>query len=266
MQRAVDSRAKQGTAQNKGRTPQFPISAKIPRPSTLTGFMPRIARAVAVGLPHHVTQRGNNRRLIFDCDQDRLLYLKLLRAYSERHSLRIWGYCLMDNHVHLIVVPGHPDSLARTLRQTHADYARYSNIKRCATGHFWQNRYFSCVLDTTHCWQALAYIEKNPVRAGMVTQPTEWRWSSARAHLGARDRGSWLDLTGWRKMYNSNQWQKVLQTTVADEAQADRIRAASRTGRPLGHINFVRKLERRLQRRLTLGKPGRPPRTARTPS
>ena len=224
--------------------------------------MPRIARAVAVGLPHHVTQRGNNRRRIFDSDQDRLLYLKLLRAYSERHGLRLWGYCLMDNHVHLIVVPSRGDSLARALRQTHSDYARYLNIIRRTTGHFWQNRYFSCALDPIHCWQALAYVENNPVRAGMVTHPAEWRWSSARTHLGDQDSGSWLDLTDWRAIYNSNQWRKVLRTTVADEAQADRIRAASRTGRPLGPVTFVRKLERRLQRRLTFGKPGRPPRTS----
>jgi putative transposase len=213
-----------------------------------------------VGLPRHVTQRGNNRRRIFDSDHDRLLYLKLLHAYSERHGLRLWGYCLMDNHVHLIVVPSRADSLARTLRQTHSDYARYVNIKRRTMGHFWQNRYFSCALDVTHCWQALAYVENNPVRAGMVTHAADWRWSSARTHLADRDSGSGLDLTGWRTMYNSNQWRKVLRTTVADEAQADRIRAATRTGRPLGLVNFVWKLERRLQRRLTPGIPGRPPR------
>lgn len=220
--------------------------------------MPRIARAVAVGLPHHVTQRGNNRQRIFDSDQDRLLYLKLLRAYSEQYSLRLWGYCLMDNHVHLIVVPRRADSMARALQRTHADYARYANVKRRATGHFWQNRYFSCALDKIHCWQALAYVEKNPVRAGVVAKPSEWRWSSARAHLGDRDSGSWLDLTGWRKTYTAGQWREVLFTTVADEAQADRIRAASRAGRPLGPDTFVRALERRLKRRLISAKPGRP--------
>jgi len=224
--------------------------------------MPRIARVVAVGLPHHVTQRGNNRQRIFDSDQDRLLYLKLLRTYSERHRLRLWGYCLMDNHIHLIAVPGHSGSLARTLRQTHADYARYANIKRRSSGHFWQNRYFSCALDPTHCWQALAYVEKNPVRAGMVATPAQWSWSSARAHLGDRDAGSWLDLTRWRKIYTPKQWREVLRTTVADEAHADRIREASRTGRPLGRANFIRELERLLKRRLRSRKPGRPAHTS----
>src|SRR5229473_2927035 len=73
-------------------------------------FMPRMARVVAVGVPHHVTQRGNNRQRIFDSDQDRLLYLKLLGEYSARHGLFLWGYCLMDNHVHLVVVPRRPDA------------------------------------------------------------------------------------------------------------------------------------------------------------
>ena len=224
--------------------------------------MPRIARAVAVGTPHHVTQRGNNRRRIFDSDQDRLVYLNLLRAYSERYSLRLWGYCLMDNHVHLIAVPGRADSLARTLQRTHADYARYANIKHRSTGHLWQSRYFSCPLDPIHCWQALAYVEKNPVRAGMVSRPAQWRWSSARAHLGDRDFAIWLDLTLWRKSYTAKHWQEVLRTSIADEAQAERIRAASRTGRPLGPDHFVLQLERYLKRRLAPGKPGRPPRTS----
>jgi putative transposase len=225
--------------------------------------MPRMARVVAAGVPHHITQRGNNRQRIFDSDQDRLLYLKLLGEYSARHGLRLWGYCLMDNHVHLIAVPQGADSLARTLRQTHADYARYANVKRRSSGHFWQNRYFSCALERGHSWRALAYVERNPVRAGMVAEAGEWRWSSARAHLGEVDAGWWLDLSGWRMDYSPEQWKEVLRTTVAQEAEAERIREATRTGRPLGEDGFVRKLEWRLQRRLTAGTPGRPPRSAR---
>ncbi len=221
-----------------------------------------MARVVAVGVPHHVTQRGNNRQRIFDSDQDRLLYLKLLGEYSARHGLFLWGYCLMDNHVHLVVVPRRPDALARTLRQTHADYARYANVKRRSSGHFWQNRYFSCALDRGHCWRALAYVERNPVRAGMVGEAGEWGWSSARAHLGEADAGRWLDLDGWRVEYSPEQWREVLHTTVAEEAEAERIREATRTGRPLGEEAFVREMERRLQRRLTVGKPGPSPRSA----
>ncbi len=217
-----------------------------------------MARVVAAGMPHHVTQRGNNRQRIFDSDQDRLLYLKLLGEYSARHGLLLWGYCLMDNHVHLVGVPQAADGLARTLRQVHADYARYANVKRRSSGHFWQNRYFSCALERGHCWRALAYVERNPVRAGMVAEAGEWGWSSAQAHLGEVDAGRWLDLGTWRQEYSPEQWREVLRTTVAEEAEAERIREATRAGRPLGEEGFVQEMERRLHRRLTLGKPGRP--------
>ena len=189
-----------------------------------------------------------------------MLYLKLLGAYSARYGLHLWGYCLMDNHVHVVGVPQRPDALARALRQTHADYARYANVKRRNSGHFWQNRYFSCALDRWHCWRALAYIERNPVRAGKVGEAGEWRWSSARAHLGDADAERWLDLNPWREQYSLQQWREVLQTTIAEQAEAERIREATRTGRPLGDEGFVLEMERRLQRRLTAGKPGRPPR------
>ncbi len=240
----------------RGTETSIPDFCEKPLLAALTIFMPRIARVVAVGLPHHVTQRGNNRQRVFDSDRDRLLYLRLLREYSARHGLQIWGFCLMDNHIHLIAVPNKSESLARTLRQTHADYARYVNLMRQTSGHLWQNRYFSCALDASHCWQALAYVERNPVRAGMVSDPADWLWSSARAHAGEVDAVYPLHLSDWRKAFTANQWRKVLLTTVAQEAQAERIREASRTGRPLGENTFLREIERRLKRRLTPGKPG----------
>jgi putative transposase len=224
--------------------------------------MPRMARAVAVGVPHHVTQRGNNRQRIFDSDEDRLVYLKLLREYADRRRLVIWGYCLMDNHVHLIAAPQREDALARTLRQAHADYARYVNVKRRTSGHFWQNRYFSCALDGNYCWTALAYVERNPVRAGLTREAGEWKWSSAQWHLYGARGADWLDPGEWRKRYTPEQWREVLRTTVGEEAQAERIREATRTGRPMGAPGFVHGLERQLLRRLTPGKVGRPARAA----
>jgi len=104
----------------------------------------------------------------------------------------------------------------------------------------------------------LAYVERNPVRAGIVGEAGEWGWSSARAHLGEVDAGRWLDLSMWRQEYSPEQWRDVLRTTVAEEAEAERIREATRTGRPLGEEGFVREMERRLGRRLTVGKSGRP--------
>jgi len=96
--------------------------------------MARIARLVIPGIPHHVTQRGNNRKQVFFSSQDHLLYLQLFKDYAERYHLSLTGYCLMPNHVHLIVIPHEADSLARTLGRTHADYARAANIHARTTG------------------------------------------------------------------------------------------------------------------------------------
>jgi putative transposase len=124
--------------------------------------MGRIARVIAVGLPHHITQRGNGRRAVFHVEEDRAVYLQLLREYGERYAVRWWGYCLMSNHVHLVAVPMKENALANALRRAHSDYARYANVKLRTSGHFWQNRYYSCPLDRIHQWTALAYVERNP--------------------------------------------------------------------------------------------------------
>src|SRR5579864_13330 len=133
----------------------------------------------------------------------------------------------MDNHVHLIAAPQREDALARTLRRAHADYARYANVKRRVSGHFWQNRYFWCPLDGIHCWRALAYVERNPVRANLVREAGAWAWSSARAHLEGADSNGWLHLTEWRSEYTPERWGQVLCTTVANELDAERIREAT---------------------------------------
>ena len=136
--------------------------------------MARLARVVAVGIPHHVTQRGNARQFILSSDAERLVYLELLREYATLHQLSVLGYCLMSNHVHLVVVPQQSDALAKALKQTHGRYAAYWNAGHKSSGHAWQGRYYSCPLDEPHLWEALRYTELNPVRAGMVAEPESW--------------------------------------------------------------------------------------------
>ena len=118
--------------------------------------MPRSAGIVAVGFPHHITQRGNGRRAVFFSERDYEVYLRLLAQYARQYRLRIWGYCLMPNHAHIIGAPKHRESLWRTLGQTHGDYARYQNIQQLSCGHFWQARFYSCPMDHVHQWGALA--------------------------------------------------------------------------------------------------------------
>lgn len=128
--------------------------------------MPRVARIVVPGLPHHVTQRGNNRQDVFFTNDDRRAYLNLLIDQCNRHSVRLLGYCLMDNHVHLIAVPRRADSLAKAIGRTHWLYTQHVNRVHHRSGHLWQNRFFSNAMDEEHCLLAMRYIEWNPILRG----------------------------------------------------------------------------------------------------
>ena len=210
-------------------------------------------------LPHHITQRGNYRQTVFFDDGDRQLYLAILRENTSRYRLRLLGFCLMSNHVHLIAVPEREDSLACALGRTHADYARWLHIRQRQTGHLWQNRFYSCPLDHGHCWAAMRYVERNPVRAGMVETAWQWQWSSASAHVSAFDGTGLLDLQEWQTCWTGPLWKQALQDGVGEVLLAERIRLATRTGRPLGTPDFAAGLEEAMGRSLLPAKRGRKP-------
>jgi len=205
--------------------------------------MARIARVVVPACWHHVTQRGNRRQTVFFDDTDRTLYLQLLARYAGQCSVRIAGYCLMGNHVHLIVIPSRGNALARSLGRAHVDYARWLNLRRGETGHVWQNRFFSCPMDARHQWEALRYVEQNPVRAGLVSAAEAWRWSSAQAHTGGIDRLGILDMAEWERCWTGASWRQALASGMEDAALQERIREATRTGRPAAEDEFIKKLE-----------------------
>ena len=218
--------------------------------------MPRIARVVAEGIPHHVTQRGNARQRVFHCAEDYALYKDMLRRYAAQSGLALWAYCLMPNHIHLICAPERGRSLAAALGRTNADYARHFNIIGRSCGHVWQARYYSCPMDWAHCWQAMAYVERNPVRAGLVREAAEYRWSSAAAHTGLVAEPM-LDLRSWQAESEADRWAVALGTSVKEECLAERVREATLRGRPLGGEAFVQSLERTTGRRLHPNPPGR---------
>ena len=221
--------------------------------------MPRLARVIAVGVAHHITQRGNARRSVFESDADRLVYLDLLRRYAALHQCSIVGYCLMSNHVHLIAVPHHSNSVSHALRYTHGRYAAYLNARQGKTGHVWQGRYYSCPLDRDHLWTALRYVERNPVRAGIVAQSQQYFWSSAAPHCAGDERHAFLDLDFCRAEWNALSWQQFLGDEASEDADAEQVRRSTHTGRPLGAEAFVRALEQELHRPLAPRKGGRPP-------
>jgi putative transposase len=219
--------------------------------------MPRIARVVAVGLPHHVTQRGNNRGRVFFDDDDRRFYLWTLAQYRRKYAVDIWGYCLMDNHMHALAVPHEPESLARCFAGTNLVYTQHVNRKQGRSGRLWQNRFFSCPVDKDeYLWPVLRYIDQNPVRSQTMRQACECRWSSARHHVtGEADpllnEPEWLMAELHRQQYRS------YLRDEAEEAAAE-IRRTTATGRPLGSAVFLSTLESRLHRVIGMKKRGRP--------
>jgi len=205
-------------------------------------------------MPHHVTQRGNYRQTVFANDDERRLYLDLLAENAVQHDLRLWAWCLMTNHVHLIAVPGHEKSLASTLQRVHCEYARRVHQSRARTGHLWQARFYSCALDEPHLDTALRYVEMNPVRARLVDGPGEYPWSSAWARL-AGQRDPLVDCT-CPTLAEHPDWLGFL---LADDPLIERLRQASRTGRPAMCPDALQEIEDRLGRRVRpRGRGGRP--------
>ena len=216
--------------------------------------MPRIARVVVPGLPHHVTQRGNRRADVFFDDADRRRYLFLLGQYAERHGLAIWAYCLMTNHVHFVAVPAAAESLGRAFRDAHQAYASWLNRKMRESGHLWQGRFFSCVLDDPHVWACVRYVERNPVRAGLVARAEDWPWSSAAAHCGLCADGL---LRPVQMPWPVPDWPAYLREE--DDGVVAAIRRQTTTGRPCGSRLFVEHLESALGRLLRPRKRGPKP-------
>lgn len=220
--------------------------------------MARIGRIVIPGAAHHVTQRGNNRQDVFFVDEDRRTYLELLQKYGELFGLRVMGYCLMTNHIHVVAVPAQEDSLAKAMGRTHFAYTQHVNRRHGRSGHLWQNRFYSCVLDEAQAINALAYAELNPVRAGLAKKPWTYPWSSAAAHCGRGPARPPLDMADWRERTGGTDWIATLEAVAGDPEVESRIRLYTRTGRPLGGDRFLSKLEALLERRIRPLPEGRP--------
>lgn len=223
--------------------------------------MARLPRVVVINVPHHVTQRGNARQAILSSDADRLTYLGLLYEYSQLYALSLLGYCLMSNHVHLIAVPHAREALAQSLKQAHGRYATYWNALHSSTGHVWQGRFYSCPLDESHLWLALRYVERNPVRAGIVGSAEQWRWSSAAAHCGTVAPHPMLEMEGWRKRWTVAEWRGFL-ADAESAADVGELRQSTHTGRPLGSPEFLAELEALTSRSLAPHKGGRSKKSA----
>jgi putative transposase len=217
--------------------------------------MARLARVVVAGLPHHVSQRGNRRQPGFFGDADYAAYRALLAEGCRAAGVALWAYCLMPNHVHLILVPKDPDGLRAALGEAHRRYTRHVNLREGWRGYLWQGRFASFPMDEAYLLACARYVELNPVRAKLARRAADWRWSSARAHLAGRDDGCvsvrpLLDL--------APDWRDFLAEGLSD-AEHEAIRSGERTGRPQGSPRFIARLEKRLDRKLARAKPGPKP-------
>ena len=214
--------------------------------------MPRIARVVVPGYPHHVIQRGNRRQKVFFSNKDKYVYIKLLREQAVEYGLEIWAYCLMDNHVHLIAVPSQKKSF-RAVAETNRRYACLVNLREGWRGYLWQGRFASFVMDEAHCYEAIRYVENNPVRGNIVERAQEYQFSSARHHVcGNNDK--LVSHCFWQDKIVD--WESYLREGARE---VDTLRLHMRTGRPLGSERFLQDLEVLLGRLVRRRKPGPKP-------
>lgn len=217
--------------------------------------MARIARLVVPGCAHHAVHRANRGETLFATDAHHRVYCRWLREYAAEHGLHVWAYCLMANHVHLVVMPTREDSLARAIGQAHMRYSRWLSRDRGESGHVWANRFFSAPMDDAHLWEAVRYVELNPVRAGLVVAADEHLWSSARAHVRATADPVLSGELPFGVPAIGREWAEWLRAGLP-EASIYALRQHTSTGRPLGSRGFVEQLEAQLGRRLLPRRPG----------
>ena len=213
--------------------------------------MARIARIMAPGIPHHITQRGNRRQQTFFCHDDYTAYLDLMAEWCGKYHVEIWAWCLMPNHVHLIAVPESEEGLARAIGEAHRRYTRRINFREKWRGHLWQERFASFPMNESYLLAAARYVEMNPVAAGIVERPEEYPWSSAQSHLLAQD-DKLVKVEPLLAMVGN--WRDFL--TLSSEDEMSMFRKHERSGRPLGQEAFIDHIEALLGRTLRPQKPG----------
>lgn len=227
------------------------------RSSVILTYMARIARVIAPGIPHHITQRGNRNQQTFFRDDDYFAYIDQMAEWCGKHHVEVWAWCLMPNHVHMIVAPESENGLARAIGEAHRRYTRRVNLREGWFGHLWQERFTSFPMDERYLLAAARYVEMNPVATGLVEHPGDYPWSSAHAHLAGQDDRltkvePLLSLVG--------NWNDFL--TLSTEEDLDTFHRHERSGRPLGGVSFVERMEADLSRRLTPMKRGPKPKSA----
>ena len=226
--------------------------------------MPRTARLIIPGYPHHVMQRGHNRQTVFVSDEDYLYYLDNLREWKQKLGCKVYAYCLMTNHVHLVVDPGNDErNLALLMKRLAGRQTRYVNKLEQRSGSLWEGRYKSSPISTDEYLLACCrYVELNPVRAGLVLDPLAYRWSSYCSKVGAHHQ-DWLDDAPCYLALDDSQegraaryvaW--LAETIPTDELE--HIGLALQRGQLTGSSRFVDEIAEKTEKRVDFRGPGRP--------
>jgi putative transposase len=224
--------------------------------------MARLSRITVPDLPHHVTQRGNRRQALFGEEGDYALYRDLMAERCLANGVVCSAYCLMPNHVHLILTPSTPEGLSRAVGEAHRRFTAFVNARARVTGHLFQGRFHSAAMDEAHWLNAVRYLAFNPVRAKLARRPEDWPWASVRAHLAGKDDAlvrvrPVLDRApDPRGLFTMSRSERA---ALGDAARGD-LEIKSMTGRPQGDAAFLAMVEARLGRRVTPGKRGPKPR------
>jgi putative transposase len=193
---------------------------------------------------------------VFFSDEDRDKYLKHLAEQGERFGVEFLAWCLMTNHVHLVVVPDNTEALAKGIGEAHKRYSRMVNLREGWRGYLFQGRFFSCPIEPASLLAVVRYVLRNPVRAGMVRNAWDHPWSSARWLVGNAPFDPLVKKKG--AMVEVDDWQSFL---TSSDIEADEVRQHTRTGRPMGSDSFISQLEHLLKRSLQKKRPGPPSRS-----
>jgi putative transposase len=218
--------------------------------------MARLSRIIVPGLPHHVTQRGNHRQLLFVEKGDYALYRDLLAERCAANGVACWAYCLMPNHVHLILTPQSETGLSRAVGEAHRRYTAFFNARARVTGHLFQGRFSSTAMDEPHLINALRYLALNPVHANLVARAKNWPHGSVPAHLAAKN-DALVDVAP--VLERAPRFRDLLDPTGVDPSAFAEFAGGAQSGRPLGDAAFIDRIEKALGRSVRPLKRGRKP-------
>jgi putative transposase len=226
--------------------------------------MARLPRLTLGGYPHHIIQRGNNRQPIFASSADQEMLLDLLDESARKFHVAVHAYVLMTNHLHLLATPQDAEGIPQLMQALGRSYVRYFNARQSRTGTLWEGRYKSTLVQAERYLLAcMVYIDLNPVRAGMVADPADYRWSSHLHYVGRRvdklvtPHPFYWEL-GNTPFAREHAYEELVRGGISLQQQ-QALTDSTLRGWALGEADYIGNLQRQTERRVTKGRAGRPP-------